>query len=234
MARPPIGSAARRRRASTLARRRQETARSARERILATADRLFYGNGIQAVGVQRLIEESQVTRVTFYRHFPSKDDLVLAYLDDRKEQAQGAVQAIIDRHPGDPLGALHAWEVAFTEDGMIDEYRGCTFVNAAAEYAEPDHPVRAIAVEQRRWVNEVTEGLLRRAGHPDPAGAARILMALRTGYIFSLGFEEDAGWAAQFLAACDRVIAAWSSPGGDEPAVDPEVGPGHVAGDVAG
>jgi hypothetical protein len=66
-----------------LARRRQQQARSARERILTTADRLFYGNGVQAIGVQRLIEESQVTRVTFYRHFPSKDDLVLAYLDRR-------------------------------------------------------------------------------------------------------------------------------------------------------
>jgi AcrR family transcriptional regulator len=61
----------------------QATARSARDGILATADRLFYHHGIQAVGVQRLLEESDVTRVTFYRHFPSKDDLVLAYLDRR-------------------------------------------------------------------------------------------------------------------------------------------------------
>jgi AcrR family transcriptional regulator len=61
----------------------QATARSARDGILATADRLFYHHGIQAVGVQRLLEESDVTRVTFYRHFPSKDDLVLASLDRR-------------------------------------------------------------------------------------------------------------------------------------------------------
>jgi AcrR family transcriptional regulator len=81
--RRPVSGAVRRRRADVLARRRQQQARSARERILTTADRLFYGNGVQAIGVQRLIEESQVTRVTFYRHFPSKDDLVLAYLDRR-------------------------------------------------------------------------------------------------------------------------------------------------------
>jgi AcrR family transcriptional regulator len=206
MVRRPVGSAARRRRAGTLARRRQQAARTARERILATADRLFYGNGIQAIGVQRLIDESQVTRVTFYRHFPSKDDLVLAYLDDRKVRARAAVQAIIDAHPGDPRGALHAWAVALTEDGMIDEYRGCTFVNAAAEYEPPDHPVRAMAIDQRRWVNQTTESLLRQAGHPDPAAAARLLMALRTGYVFSLGFEEDGGWAEEYIAAYDRVV----------------------------
>src|ERR1700753_566844 len=206
MATHPMGPAARRRRADTLARRRQQSARSARERILATADRHFYGNGIQAVGVQRLIDESQVTRVTFYRHFPSKDHLVLAYLEERKTRARAAVQSIIDAHPGDPRGALHAWAVALTEDGMIDEYRGCTFVNAAAEYEPPDHPVRAIAIDQRRWVNQVTESLLRQAGHPDPAAAARLLIALRTGYVFSLGFEEDAGWAEQYIAAYDRVV----------------------------
>jgi AcrR family transcriptional regulator len=172
---------------------------------MATADQLFYGNGIQAVGVQRLIEESQVTRVTFYRHFPSKDDLVLAYLDQRRVQSRAAVQRLLDGYPDDPLAALHAWAAAFTEDGMIDEYRGCTFVNAAAEYAEPDHPVRLIAIDQRRWVNETTERLLKEAGHPDPAIAARQLMALRTGYVFSLGLEEDAGWAAEFLVAYDRV-----------------------------
>jgi AcrR family transcriptional regulator len=189
----------------TLARRRQQAAVSARDRILTTADLLFYGNGIQAVGVQRLIEESQVTRVTFYRHFPSKDDLVMAYLERRQQQARAAVQAIVDAHPGDPLGALRAWSVALTEDGMVDEYRGCTFVNAAAEYGQHDHAVRRIATGHRQWVNETTERLLAEAGHPDPAAAARVLMALRTGYVFSLGFEEEDGWAAQYLAACDAV-----------------------------
>ena len=153
-------------------------------------------------------EDSNVTRATFYRHFPSKDDLVLAYLEARKERARAAVQAIIDRFPGDPRGALHAWGIEFTQDGTVDEYRGCTFVNAAAEYGRPGHPVRMMAVAQRRWVNETTLSLLRAVGHPDPVAAARVLLALRTGYVYSLGLEEDAGWAEQFLDACDRVIDA--------------------------
>jgi len=118
------------------------------------------------------------------------------------------VQVIIDGYPGDSRVALHAWAIAFTEDGMVDEYRGCAFVNAAAEYGRPGHPVRAMAVAQRRWVNETTLGLLRAAGHPHPLAAARVLLALRTGYVYSLGLEEDAGWAEQFLDACDRVIDA--------------------------
>jgi AcrR family transcriptional regulator len=199
-------AAVRRRRADMLARRRQKAAVSARERILTTADRLFYSHGIQAVGIQWVVEESQVTRVTLYRHFPSKDDLVLAYLDRRAQQGRAAVQALIDKYPGDPRGALHAWAVAFTEDGVVDEYRGCTFINAAAEYGQPDHPVRASAIAMRRWVRETKEALLREAGHPDPAAAARTLLALRTGYLISASLEEDAGWAGEFLAACDRVV----------------------------
>ena len=202
----PSNAAARRRRAAVIARRRQAMARSARDRILATADRLFYHHGIQAVGVQRLLEESDVTRVTFYRHFPSKDDLVLAYLDRRGQQARAAVQGIVGAFPGDPRGALHAWAVAFTEDGQVDEYRGCTFVNAAAEYGQPDHPVRLMAIGQRRWVKEITERLLAQSGHPEPRAAARVLLALRTGYVFSTGLEEDTGWAAQFVAAHDRIV----------------------------
>jgi AcrR family transcriptional regulator len=202
----PSSAAVRRRRADTLAWRRQQAARSARERILTTADRLFYSNGIQATGVQRVVAESRVTRATFYRHFPSKDDLVLAYLDRRGQRARAAVQAIIDSHSGDPRGALHTWAVAFVDDGQVDEYRGCTFINAAAEYGQPDHPVRLMAIAQRRWINQTTEDLLRQAGHPDPVAATRVLQALRTGYVFSTGLEEDAGWAGQFLAAHDRIV----------------------------
>ena len=61
---------------------------------------------------------------------------------------------------------------AFTEDGQVDEYRGCTFVNAAAEYGRPDHPVRVMAIGQRRWINEITERLLTESGHPEPQAAA--------------------------------------------------------------
>src|SRR3954469_21253133 len=79
---------------------------AARERILATADRLFYNEGIHAVGIQRVIAESSVTRVTLYRHFPSKDDLISAYLELRAEYDRAQVGGIIQAHPDDPRQAL--------------------------------------------------------------------------------------------------------------------------------
>src|SRR6476620_5154480 len=86
----------------------------ARERILATADRLFYNEGIHAVGIQRVIAESSVTRVTLYRHFPSKDDLIAAYLERRAEYDRAQVGGIIEAHPDDPRQALTELATALT------------------------------------------------------------------------------------------------------------------------
>jgi transposase len=113
----------------------------------------------------------------------------------------------------DPRPRGHAVASGRAERGQdlprfVRAYRGCTFINAAAEYGQPDHPVRAMAIAQRRWVCETKEALLRQAGHPDPVAAARTLLALRTGYLISAALEEDAGWAEQFVAAYDRVVDA--------------------------
>lgn len=206
MARRPGTAATRRRRALVIARRERVASATARERILSTADQLFYAEGIQAVGVQKVVEEAAVTRVTFYRHFPSKDDLVLAYLDARARRAQAAVHAILDRFPGDPRGALRAWARAVVSDGVVDEYRGCTFVNAAAEYGDSEHPVRRAAIAQRTWVNDTTVALLRAAGHPRPEVGARTILALRTGFIFASGLEDPPEGPEEFLAEHDRIV----------------------------
>ncbi|MHA3700819.1 TetR/AcrR family transcriptional regulator [Jatrophihabitans sp. YIM 134969] len=206
MVRRPATAAGRRQRALATARRERAATTKARDRILTTADRLFYGEGIQAVGVQRVVEEAEVTRVTFYRHFPSKDDLVLAYLDARAKRAHAAVGRILEAHAGDPRRALEVWAQAVVDDGVIDEYRGCTFVNAAAEYGDGQHPVRRAAIAQRTWVKDTTAQLLREAGHPDPDAAARTLLALRTGFVFAAGLEDPPEGARDFLAACRRVV----------------------------
>src|SRR3954452_2269719 len=89
---------------------------AARERILATADRLFYDEGIHAVGIQRIIEESSVTRVTLYRHFASKDALIAAYLDRRADYDHAQVDAIIEAHRDDPRLALTELATVLTRD----------------------------------------------------------------------------------------------------------------------
>jgi AcrR family transcriptional regulator len=181
---------------------------AARSRILAAADRLFYSEGIHSVGVHRLVEESAVTRVTFYRHFPSKDDLIAGYLEDRAHRARRRMTEVIEDSNGDARAAL--WELGrvFTSETFAAEYRGCPFVNASAEFAAPGHPARVLATEQRAWIADTMERLLRDMGHRAPARTARQLLMLQTGAIFGVAIDDTAELDAIFLEAWDRLIGS--------------------------
>jgi AcrR family transcriptional regulator len=185
---------------------RVERPSAARDRILDTADRLFYAEGIRAVGIHRLVDESRVTRVTLYRHFPTKDELVAAYLRRRAEYDRQQVTAVIAAHDDDPREALRALARLLVENGFRDLHRGCPFVNAAAEFADTAHPVRLVVTEHRAWFVEVTEALMRRLGDPRPAATARLLMMLRTGAVMGAALDESDDLGADFLAAIDRVL----------------------------
>ena len=167
---------------------------AARRRILEAADRLFYDHGVRAISVDRLITEAGVTRVTFYRHFPSKEDLVEAYLLVRAERGRRRVDEARAQAPDDPRVALDAITMTLVEDGAVPGFRGCEFVNAAAEYSDVADPARALAVSQRAWIVDVTEELLTRLGHPRPRDLAQVLLMLRTGAVVAAGLEraEDA------------------------------------------
>lgn len=152
----------------------------ARDRILDTAFRLFYARGIRAVGVDLIIAESAVAKATFYKHFRSKDDLVLAYLDRVDaiwtEQLRTAATAA-GPDPADQLvGMFDALRTACRRDG----YRGCAFINAAAETAAgtPIHD-RTVTHKQSvlRWVHD----LATQAGAADPDRLARSLTLLLDG-----------------------------------------------------
>jgi AcrR family transcriptional regulator len=181
---------------------------AARDRILAAADRLFYSEGIHSVGVHRLVEESAVTRVTFYRHFPSKDDLIAGYLEDRARRARRRTTQVIEESNGDARGALRELGRVFTSETFAAEYRGCPFINASAEFAAPGHPARVLATAQRAWIAETIERLLRDMGHRAPARTARQLLMLQTGAIFGVAIDDTAGLDASFLEAWDRLIGS--------------------------
>ncbi|BAV97724.1 TetR/AcrR family transcriptional regulator [Lysobacter enzymogenes] len=102
---------------------------SARERILQTAHDLFYLEGVRATGVDRVIAESGVTKVTLYRHYPSKNDLILAFLDYRHERWMAWFDAALRRH-GDDVAALAP---ALREWFAHPQFRGCAFINTVAE-----------------------------------------------------------------------------------------------------
>ncbi len=177
----------------------------ARERILRTADRLFYNEGIHAVGIQRIVAESEVTRVTLYRHFPSKDDLVSAYLDRRSEYDHHQVNSIIDTHPDDPRGALTELATALTRDDFAAMQRGCPFINASAEFTGA-HSARVHAREIRRWVTERLHDLLRRLDHRDPRTTAEQLMMVRTGAVVSGALDDNEHLNHDFLACWEKLI----------------------------
>ncbi len=178
---------------------------AARERILTTADRLFYDEGIHAIGIQRVVAEAGVTRVTLYRHFPSKDDLVDAYLERRSQHDHRVVDGVIDAHPDDPRRALTELATVLTRDDFGSVQRGCPFINASAEFTG-SHPARVRAREIRAWIVERLEELLRQVGHRDPVTAAQQLMMVRTGAVVSGALDANDHLSADFLDAWERLI----------------------------
>jgi AcrR family transcriptional regulator len=178
---------------------------AARERIVATADRLFYDEGIHAVGIQRIVAEAGVTRVTLYRHFPSKDDLVSAYLGRRAQHDHDQIDGIVAAHPDDPRRALTELATALTRDDFGSVQRGCPFINASAEFVG-SHPAREHAYEIRRWVTGRIEELLRRAGHRDPRATAEQLMMVRTGAVVSGALDRNDRLSEDFLACWEKLV----------------------------
>jgi AcrR family transcriptional regulator len=146
-----------------------------KERILETADRLFYLRGIRAVGVDTIAAEIGISKRTLYNHFPSKDELIAAYLERRFVRAPAS-----DKPPADQiLGTFDRLERGFASKG----FRGCPFVNAVAELGPEDQSVRKIAIafkESRRlWFRD----LLIQLGVADPEGLATQLTLLVDGSI---------------------------------------------------
>jgi AcrR family transcriptional regulator len=180
---------------------------AARERILETVDRLFYDEGIHAVGIQRIIAASAVTRVTLYRHFPSKDDLIAAYLTRRGDYDREQITGIIAAHPADPRRALEEIGTTLTRDDFAVVSRGCPFINASAEFTD-SHLTRQHAREIRRWVTTKLEGLLEELGHRTPRATSEQLMMIRTGAVVSGALDENPLLAEDYLACWANLIEA--------------------------
>ncbi len=163
-----------------------QTRRPARARVLEAAGRLFYAEGVHAVGIDRIIAEAEVAKATFYHHFPSKDDLVRAYVTEQTSRQRAAVAALPAASPRETLEAVFA---AMCDFGAGPGYRGCPYINAAVEYPDPAHPVRQAIDAQRRWLRDLYRDLLAADGHPDAERTADILLLLRDG--LSVGFDLD-------------------------------------------
>jgi AcrR family transcriptional regulator len=161
---------------------------AAGNRILATATDLFISTGIRSVGVDRLIAESGVARATFFRHYPTKDDLVVAFLESRAVEARRELTAI--RTGPNGARALLAEIATGAKQGMdAAEFRGCEFINTAAEFCDPDHIVRGVVDRHRAWVRDIMADSLTELGHPAPFATAEVLFTMRTGAIVASSLE---------------------------------------------
>ena len=136
------------------------------ERILEIASGLFFREGIRAVGIDRIIAEADIAKATLYRHFPSKEDLVLAYLQDRHAKVIEGLEATLARVASPRQQIAEIFE-RLTEKAEDPEFRGCAFALAVAEHGEADKIV-AMARLHKREVAQILTAIARAAGRPDP------------------------------------------------------------------
>ncbi|MGW9113664.1 TetR/AcrR family transcriptional regulator [Microbacterium sp. NPDC055683] len=170
----------------------------ARERLLETANRLFYEEGIHAVGIDRVISEAGVTRATMYKQFGGKENLVLAYLR-REDDGLRALFARATSASDDPDVLLELVIEGIAEDVRERHTRGCPFINAAAEYPDGEGPVRLLIAEHRDWFRQTLRALAEAAGLSAPDEVAGVLVLLR-----------DAALVGGYLDGSERIETAFA------------------------
>ncbi|WP_205669273.1 TetR/AcrR family transcriptional regulator [Amycolatopsis suaedae] len=182
----------------------------ARSRLLATATQLFYAEGLHAVGIDRIVAEAKVTRATLYRHFPSKEDLVVAYLRGVHDmERDGVGEALASGLP--PVEVLRAVAKSIAQGIQSPHFRGCAFLNAAAEYPDPRHPVHAAVLAHREWFLGTITDLFEQAGETPPDPAGRLFVMLRDGAMASGCLADPVEVCDTFLRGVDGILRSTRS-----------------------
>ncbi|MDQ0379234.1 TetR/AcrR family transcriptional regulator [Amycolatopsis thermophila] len=173
----------------------------AAERILEVAGKLFYDNGIHAVGVDTIAAEAGVTKKTLYDRFGSKAELIALYLRRRDERWRERVRAFADPRATPERRLLRVFD-ALADWMRTENARGCAFVNAHAELPAADHPGRQVIAESKRWLLDYLRGLATEAGVRRPGRLAEELLILVEGATVaaSLGVAPTAVATAKRLA----------------------------------
>ena len=179
---------------------------SARERLLAAADELFYAEGVHTVGIDRVIEHAGVAKASLYNAFGSKDELVRAYLDRRRDARQRRITDELARHRSPRARLLAVFDV-LGRVGSAPGYRGCAFYNASAE-ASPDTAAVKVNAEQRAWTRSLFTDLAREAGVRRPDALAGQLVLLYDGATASMFLDHDPAAAAAAKAAAAVLLDA--------------------------
>jgi AcrR family transcriptional regulator len=179
-----------------------------RERLLAVAADLFYRHGIRAVGVEAIAEAAGTNKMTLYRHFPSKDELVAEYLRQAAREANHCWHAYERSHPGDPLAQIRAWLAEMADHLANTGERGCALANAAVELPDKAHPARRVIEEYKIAQRNRLIDLCRGAGLSDPEMLADELHLLLEGARVTSQSVGADGLGARLTRMGEAMIAA--------------------------
>jgi AcrR family transcriptional regulator len=181
---------------------------SARDRLLGKACELFYKEGIQAVGIQRLIDEAGIAKASLYAHFASKDELVAAYLKERAGAWEATLkEKVLDSALMPREKLLKIFDVQ-AELIQTPGYRGCPFQNAGGELADASHPARVVAAAHRDWLKATFTRLVKEAGAAHPAAVAGAILVLFDGAAASAMVEGNASTARHARWAAEQLLDA--------------------------
>ena len=181
-----------------------------RERLLAVAGDLFYRQGIRAVGVEAIAEAAGTNKMTLYRHFASKDELVAEYLRQSANGADACWSKLVEAYPGDPLAQLRAWLKEMAAHVANADERGCPLVNAAVELPEKGHPARRVIEEAKAKQRSRLINLCGAAGLSEPEMLADELHLLLEGARVTSQSVGSDGLDARLIRMGEAMITAHS------------------------
>jgi AcrR family transcriptional regulator len=179
-----------------------------RQRILDTACRLFYERGVRAVGVDLVVDESGVAKTSLYRHFRTKDDLIVAFLQREDAEFWAQWDDVAARHADDPVGEIEAHMRWIGKRLARANYRGCPQINVAAEFAEADHPSRTVSREHMQAMRKRLADTARKLGAARPGELAAQLGVLVNGAFVSASMLSPDEATRVLLGAARALLAA--------------------------
>jgi len=177
-----------------------------RDHLMATAFRLFYRDGYRAVGIDTLLAEAGVAKMTLYNHFPSKEDLIVAVLNERSAALQQALDTALSEAGRTPSRQLLAVFDGLKQWFESDEFKGCAFIRALSEYPDQDHPIHQAAWAYKRATNERFRTIAKNAGAKNPAAVADTISLLVDGAIVAAHATGSAESATQARAAAISLL----------------------------
>ena len=176
------------------------------ERLFDVAAELFYKESIRSVGVETIVKQAGVSKITLYRNYESKDALIVAYLEDRNETYWRTLDRLLEKQEGHPRAQLTALIEYIADRTTTPGYRGCPFINYAAEFPDPLHPGHEIATANKQRMRDRLAGLVKAIGVGDAQPLADALFLIIEGAYASSqtlggrnGPAAAASWAANQL-----------------------------------